>query len=164
MQSVQFINKFVELNCLERQHQSRARATKALSELPPSISIHNQIPSIPEAHATNSLHPSLSTVRYQASQRPMPLRSLLNSSAKVVLFTWSLPTRLRCTITSNPWRGPESIVGGNAGKITQHTSHVVDERKFPLLDPGLNVLKACGLYIPYVIKPSMCRRVASYAC
>ena len=64
----------------------------------------------------NSLHFSLSIARYQASQRPMPSRSLLSCSAQVVLGR----PRGRfhpgpSAITASPYCSPKRIVGENTG-------------------------------------------------
>ena len=62
----------------------------------------------------NSLHFSLSIARYQASQRPMPSRSLLSCSAQVVLGRsrgrfqpgpGALPQRAPIAVQSASWAG-----------------------------------------------------------
>ena len=62
----------------------------------------------------NSLHFSLSIARYQASQRPMPSRSLLSCSAQIVLGRprgrfqsgpGALPQRAPIAVQSASWAG-----------------------------------------------------------
>ena len=69
----------------------------------------------------NSLHFSLSIARYQASQRPMPSRSLLSCSAQVVLRRprgrfqpgpGAQRQRAPITVQSAPWAGISGCMPG----------------------------------------------------
>ena len=102
----------------------------------------------------NSLHFFLSIARYQASQRPVPSRSILLGPGSPGATAGAFLTRPRCSTTASPYCGPKRVVGGDTGL---HASNMPKEGKSPPSDSRLDVLQACAvlhLQVCYVIEPA----------
>ena len=108
-----------------------------------------------QRHVANSLRPSISIARHQASLRPMLSRSHLSCSVQVVC---GCPRgRFQLASETLSQRTPSAVHRASCVAPRRHAGHILEEDKSPASNPRLHILQTSAilyLCVRYIVEPA----------